>query len=309
MIRFLLRRICESIPVFFAIITATFFMARFVPGGPFDKEKSVPPETLEALNAYYGLNEPLGSQYLKFLKNLACGELGPSYKYSGWSVNELIAEKAKVSLELGFYALIFAVAFGLLLGVLAAVLKDKPSGKIIGAISLAGICLPSMVLAPVAILLFAIKLKCFNAMGWNFPSDAVLPSITLGLFYLAWIARLARASAIGELSKGYVKTARAKGLGAFKIYFVHVQRNAIQPVVSYLGPAAAGLLTGSFVVETIFQIPGLGKFFISSALDNDYTMVMGCVILYAGFIIIFNLISDLVLAALNPKIAKGFFEK
>ncbi len=309
MIRFLLRRICESIPVFFAIITATFFMARFVPGGPFDKEKSVPPETLEALNAYYGLNEPLGSQYIKFLKNLACGELGPSYKYSGWSVNELIAEKAKVSLELGFYALIFAVAFGLLLGVLAAVLKDKPSGKIIGAISLAGICLPSMVLAPVAILLFAIKLKCFNAMGWNFPSDAVLPSITLGLFYLAWIARLARASAIGELSKGYVKTARAKGLGAFKIYFVHVLRNAIQPVVSYLGPAAAGLLTGSFVVETIFQIPGLGKFFISSALDNDYTMVMGCVILYAGFIIIFNLISDLVLAALNPKIAKGFFEK
>ena len=309
MIRFLLRRICESIPVFFAIITATFFMARFVPGGPFDKEKSVPPETLEALNAYYGLNEPLGSQYLKFLKNLACGELGPSYKYSGWSVNELIAEKAKVSLELGFYALIFAVAFGLLLGVLAAVLKDRPSGKIIGAISLAGICLPSMVLAPVAILLFAIKLKCFNAMGWNFPSDAVLPSITLGLFYLAWIARLARASAIGELSKGYVKTARAKGLGAFKIYFVHVLRNAIQPVVSYLGPAAAGLLTGSFVVETIFQIPGLGKFFISSALDNDYTMVMGCVILYAGFIIIFNLISDLVLAALNPKIAKGFFEK
>lgn len=309
MIRFLLRRICESIPVFFAIITATFFMARFVPGGPFDKEKSVPPETLEALNAYYGLNEPLGSQYLKFLKNLACGELGPSYKYNGWSVNELIAEKAKVSLELGFYALIFALAFGLLLGVLAAVLKDKPSGKIIGAISLAGICLPSMVLAPVAILLFAIKLKCFNAMGWNFPSDAVLPSITLGLFYLAWIARLARASAIGELSKGYVKTARAKGLGAFKIYFVHVLRNAIQPVVSYLGPAAAGLLTGSFVVETIFQIPGLGKFFISSALDNDYTMVMGCVILYAGFIIIFNLISDLVLAALNPKIAKGFFEK
>lgn len=309
MIRFLLRRICESIPVFFAIITVTFFMARFVPGGPFDKEKSVPPETLEALNAYYGLNEPLGSQYLKFLKNLACGELGPSYKYSGWSVNELIAEKAKVSLELGFYALIFALAFGLLLGVLAAVLKDKPSGKIIGAISLAGICLPSMVLAPVAILLFAIKLKCFNAMGWNFPSDAVLPSITLGLFYLAWIARLARASAIGELSKGYVKTARAKGLGAFKIYFVHVLRNAIQPVVSYLGPAAAGLLTGSFVVETIFQIPGLGKFFISSALDNDYTMVMGCVILYAGFIIIFNLISDLVLAALNPKIAKGFFEK
>lgn len=309
MIRFLLRRICESAPVFFAIITATFFMARFVPGGPFDKEKSVPPETLEALNAYYGLDAPLYEQYFNYLKNLARGELGPSYKYSGWSVNELIAEKAKVSLELGFYALIFAAVFGLFLGVLSAVLKDKPSGKIIGAFSLVGICLPSMVLAPVAILLFAIKLKCFNAMGWNFPSDAVLPSITLGLFYLAWIARLARSSAISELSKGYVKTARAKGLGPFKVYFVHVLRNAIQPVVSYLGPAAAGLLTGSFVIETIFQIPGLGKFFISSALDNDYTMVMGCVILYAGFIIMFNLISDFALAALNPKIAKGFFGK
>lgn len=309
MIRFLLRRIIESIPVFFVIVTATFFMTRFVPGGPFDKEKSVPPETLEALNAYYGLDEPLYLQYFNYLKNLACGELGPSYKYNSWTVNELISEKAKISLELGFYALIFAIVFGLTLGVVAAALKDRPSGKIIGAFSLVGICLPSLVLAPVAVLIFAIKLKCFNAMGWNFASDAILPSIALGLFYSAWIARLARSSVISEMGAFYTRTARAKGLGNFKIYFVHILRNAIQPVVSYLGPAAAGLLTGSFVIESIFQIPGLGKFFISSALDNDYTMVMGCVILYAGFIIIFNLISDLVLALINPKIAKGFFNK
>ncbi|MBR4597554.1 MAG: ABC transporter permease [Opitutales bacterium] len=309
MIRFLLRRICEAVPVFFLIITAVFFMTRFVPGGPFDSEKSVPPETLEALNSYYGLDEPLPAQYAKFLKNLARGELGPSYKYHGWSVNELICEKAQVSLSLGVCALVFAIAFGLAAGVAAAAFKDRPFGKTLGAVSLAGICLPSMIVAPLAILLFAIKLKCFNAMGWNFAKDAVLPAITLGLFYSAWIARLARASVAEEMSKGYVRTARAKGLGGAKIYSVHVLRNAIQPVISYLGPAAAGLLTGSFVVETIFQIPGLGRFFISSALDNDYTMIMGCVILYAAFILLFNLVSDLALAAVNPKIAKGFFKK
>lgn len=309
MIKFLLRRICEAVPVFLLIITAVFFMARFVPGGPFDSEKSAPPETLEALNQYYGLDEPLHAQYFKFLKNLAHGELGPSYKYHGWSVNELICEKAKVSLELGVYALLFAVIFGLAAGVFAAAFKDRPIGRAVGALSLAGICLPSMVLAPLAILLFAIKIKCFNAMGWNFAQDAVLPAITLGLFYAAWIARLARAAAAEEAAKGYARTARAKGLGGFKIYCVHILRNAIQPVLSYLGPAAAGLLTGSFVIESIFQIPGLGRFFISSALDNDYTMIMGCVILYAAFILIFNLISDLALAAVNPKIAKGFFKK
>ena len=309
MIRFLLRRICEAIPVFFLIITAVFFMTRFVPGGPFDSEKSVPPETREALNSYYGLDKPLHAQYFIFLKNLSKGELGPSYKYHGWSVNELIREKAQVSLALGIYALAFAAAFGLAAGIAAAALKDRPIGKAVGAISLVGICLPSMLVAPMAILLFAIKLKCFNAMGWNFAKDAVLPAITLGLFYAAWIARLARTSVAQEISKGYVRTARAKGLGGFKIYSVHVLRNAIQPVISYLGPAAAGLLTGSFVIETIFQIPGLGRFFISSALDNDYTMIMVCVILYAAFILLFNLISDLALAAVNPKIAKGFFEK
>lgn len=302
---YFLRRLLGSVPVLLAIVTATFFMARFVPGGPFDREKPVAPETLEALNAYYGLDAPLAGQYFRYLKNLACGELGPSYKYQGWTVNELIADKAAVSLELGAYALAFALAFGLAAGIFAAVFSETRAGRLAGAASLAGICLPALVLGPVLILLFSIRLGWFNAMGWAYPSDAVLPALTLGLFYSAWIARLARASVLAELSKGYVRTARAKGCAPLKIYSVHVLRNAIQPVVSYMGPAAAGLLTGSFVVETIFQIPGLGRFFISSALDNDYTMIMGCVTVYAVFIVLFNLLSDMALAALNPRVARG----
>ncbi len=283
-------------------------MVRLVPGGPFDKEKALPPETLEALNSYYKLNEPLYVQYFSFLKNLAHGKLGPSYKYQGWTVNELLADQALVSLELGAYALLFALIFGLSLGLLSAIFRRNKIGKALSLFSLTGICLPAFVLGPILILIFSLRLSFFNAMGWHFLSDAVLPSLTLGLFYSAWIARLMRSSAISEIESPYIKTARAKGCAPFRIYFVHLLRNAIQPVVSYIGPAAAGLLTGSFVVETIFQIPGLGRFFISSALDSDYTMIMGCVIVYAFFIIAFTLLSDLLLAALNPRIAKEFKE-
>lgn len=306
MMRFVLKRILGAIPVFLIIVSAVFFMVRLVPNGPFDSEKSVPPETKQALNEYYGLDKPIHVQYFSFLKNLCKGELGPSYKYQGWSVNEIVAEKALVSLELGFYALCFAFLLGLCMGISATVFKDKFLGKFVSATSLAGICLPAFVLGPVLILIFSLKLKCFNAMGWHFASDAILPAISLGLFYSAWIARLTRSSFMSESQKAYSKTALAKGCSTSKIYFVHIMRNALQPIVSYMGPAAAGLLTGSFVVETVFQIPGLGKFFISSAIDSDYTMIMGCVIVYAFFILMFNLLADLALAVLNPRIAKEF---
>jgi oligopeptide transport system permease protein len=190
------------------------------------------------------------------------------------------------------------------LGVLSAAFRRGTLGTSFSALSLVGVCLPTMVLGPVLILLFSLKLKIFNTMGWNISGDIVLPAITLSFFYIAWISRLTRSGVVEELDRGYVKTARAKGVSESKIFCVHILRNALQPVVSYLGPAAAGLLTGSFVVESIFQIPGLGKFFVSSALDNDYTMILGCVMLYAGFILIFNLFSDVLLALLNPKIAK-----
>lgn len=304
MIRYFAKRLLEAIPVFFAIITAVFFMVRFVPGGPFDSERPVPPETLAALDEYYGLNKPLVRQYASFLGNLARGELGPSFKYGGWSVGEILAEKAAVSLELGACALAVALAAGLALGFAAAAFSGTKFGGFLSGMSLLGICLPSFVLGPLLIMIFAMKLEWFNAMGWNAPSDIVLPSITLAFFYAAWIARLARNGALDERPRGYVRTAFAKGASRGRVYFVHILRNAVQPVVSYLGPAAAALLTGSFVVETIFQIPGLGRFFISSALDNDYTMIMGCVMLYSAFIIGFNLLSDLLLAAVNPRIAR-----
>ena len=304
MIRYFAKRLLEAVPVFFAIITAVFFMVRFVPGGPFDSERPVPPETLAALDEYYGLNKPLVRQYALFLGNLARGELGPSFKYGGWSVGEILAEKAAVSLELGACALAVALAAGLVLGFAAAAFSGTKFGGFLSGMSLLGICLPSFVLGPLLIMIFAMKLEWFNAMGWNAPSDIVLPSITLAFFYAAWIARLARNGALDERPRGYVRTAFAKGASRGRVYFVHILRNAVQPVVSYLGPAAAALLTGSFVVETIFQIPGLGRFFISSALDNDYTMIMGCVMLYSAFIIGFNLLSDLLLAAVNPRIAR-----
>ena len=304
MIRYFAKRLLEAVPVFFAIITAVFFMVRFVPGGPFDSERPVPPETLAALDEYYGLNKPLFRQYASFLGNLARGELGPSFKYGGWSVGEILAEKAAVSLKLGACALAVALAAGLALGFAAAAFSGTKFGGFLSGMSLLGICLPSFVLGPLLIMIFAMKLEWFNAMGWNAPSDIVLPSITLAFFYAAWIARLARNGALDERPRGYVRTAFAKGASRGRVYFVHILRNAVQPVVSYLGPAAAALLTGSFVVETIFQIPGLGRFFISSALDNDYTMIMGCVMLYSAFIIGFNLLSDLLLAAVNPRIAR-----
>lgn len=305
MIKYFARRLCEAVPVFLLIVTAVFFMVRFVPGGPFDRERPAAPETIEALNAYYGLDKPLYAQYFSFLKNLAHGELGPSYKYPGWSVNEILAQKAAVSLQLGAFALIIALAIGFSVGFAAAAFPKGKIGAALSGISLVGICLPAFVLGPVLILIFSLKLKWFNAMGWNsLPTDAILPAFTLALFYAAWIARLVRSGVVEEKSRQYVRTAYAKGASGKRVYLVHIMRNALEPTISYLGPAAAGLLTGSFVVETIFQIPGLGRFFISSALDNDYTMIMGCVMLYAAFIIAFNLLSDLILAAVNPRIAK-----
>ncbi len=304
--KYFLKRFLEAIPVFLFIITAVWAMVRFVPGGPFDKERPASEETIAALNAHYGLDKPIHIQYFNFLKNLARGELGPSYKYNGWTVGEILAEKAVVSLQLGSVALVIALTIGLLIGILSAVFSKGALGITFSTLSLVGVCLPSMILGPVLILLFSLKLKIFNAIGWNFSSDIVLPAITLSLFYIAWIARLTRSGIVEQLNKNYVKTARAKGVSEVKIYTIHILRNALEPVISYLGPAAAGLLTGSFVVESIFQIPGLGKFFVSSALDNDYTMILGCVMLYAAFILIFNLLSDVLLAIINPKIAKEF---
>ena len=302
MLRFIARRLLQIVPVLFVIITATFFMVRFVPGGPFTAERAIPPEILRNLEAHYGLDQPLWQQYLTYLGKIARGDLGPSFKYSNRTVNEIIADKLPVSLELGGIALAVALVVGLTLGVLAAVRRNSWLDYVASSIGMLGICVPTFVLGPLLVLFFAIRLGWFNASGWYGPIDRVLPALTLGFAYAAYIMRLTRGGMLEVLNQDYIRTARAKGASEMRIVLKHALRGGLLPVVSFLGPAIAGILTGSFVIETIFQIPGLGREFVNSAFNRDYTLVLGTVILYAGLIVILNLAADVAQVWLNPKL-------
>jgi oligopeptide transport system permease protein len=302
MLRFIFRRLLETIPVFFIIITATFFMIRFVPGGPFTAERAVTPEVQRNLDKAYGLDKSLGAQYLDYLKMLARGDLGPSFKYANRTVNEIIADKLPTSLELGFLSLAVALLVGLTLGVLAAVKRNTWIDYVASSVAMVGVCVPTFVLGPLLVLVCAIHFGWMNASGWYSPIDRVLPSLTLGCVYAAYIARLTRGGMLEVLNQDYIRTARAKGAGESRVIFKHALRGGLLPVVSFLGPAVAGILTGSFVIETIFQIPGLGREFVSSAFNRDYTLVLGTVILYASLIVFLNLVVDVVQVWLNPKL-------
>ena len=302
MLRFTIRRLLQTIPVLFVIITATFFMVRFVPGGPFTAEKAIPPEILKNLEAHYGLDQPLWRQYLAYLGSIAHGDLGPSFKYANRSVNEIIAQKLPVSLELGSLSLLVALLVGLPLGVLAAVRRNSWLDYLASSIGLLGICVPTFVLGPLLVLLFAIQLGWVNASGWNDWPDRILPCLALGFVYAAYIMRLTRGGMLEVLNQDYIRTARAKGASETRVVLRHALRGGLLPVVSFLGPAIAGILTGSFVIETIFQIPGLGREFVNSAFNRDYTLVLGTVILYAGLIVILNLAADVAQVWLNPKL-------
>ncbi|HEX2099540.1 MAG TPA: ABC transporter permease subunit [Candidatus Synoicihabitans sp.] len=302
MFRFIARRLLETIPVLLIIITATFFMIRFVPGGPFTAERAVTPEILRNLEAHYGLDKPLFQQYLDYLGSLLRGDLGPSFKYPNRTVNEIIGDKLPVSLELGFLSLCVALAGGLVLGIAAAVKRNSWLDYLCSTAAMTGICVPTFVLGPLFVLFFAIHLGWFNASGWYSSIDRVLPAATLGLVYSAYIARLTRGGMLEVLNQDYIRTARAKGASELRVIFRHALRGGLLPVVSFLGPAIAGILTGSFVIETIFQIPGLGREFVNSAFNRDYTLVLGTVILYATLIIALNLIVDVVQVWLNPKL-------
>ncbi|HWA10119.1 MAG TPA: ABC transporter permease subunit [Opitutaceae bacterium] len=303
MLRFIARRLLETIPVLFIILTATFFMIRFVPGGPFTAEKAVTPEVMRNLERAYDLDKPLWQQYVRYLRSVVLhGDLGPSFKYPNRTVNEIIADKLPVSIELGSEALVVALVLGLTLGVLAAVKRNTWLDYACSSIAMIGICLPTFVLGPLLVLLFAIHFGWFNASGWYEPIDRVLPCLTLGCVYAAYVARLTRGGMLEVLSQDYVRTARAKGASEIRVIFKHALRGGLLPVVSFLGPAIAGILTGSFVIETIFQIPGLGREFVNSAFNRDYTLVLGTVILYATLIIGLNLVVDVVQVWLNPKL-------
>jgi oligopeptide transport system permease protein len=321
MLRFIARRILETVPVLFIIVTGTFFMIRFVPGGPFTAEKAVTPEVQRNLDAYYHLNDPLWKQYVDYLRDLcpkrfhptalargpdlkaAFGiDLRPSFRYANRTVNEIIAEKLPVSLELGLLALGVALSLGLTAGVIAAVKRNTWIDYAASALAMTGICVPTFVMGPLLVLFFAIKCGWFNASGWYSPIDRVLPSLTLGFVYAAYIARLTRGGMLEVLNQDYIRTARAKGASEARIIFRHALRGGLLPVVSFLGPAVAGILTGSFVIEMIFQIPGLGREFVISAFNRDYNLVLGTVLLYAVFVILLNLAVDVLQVWLNPKL-------
>lgn len=302
MLRFILQRILQAIPVLLTIVTAAFLMIRAAPGGPFAKEKKVPPEILQQLEAHYGLNKPLYRQYFDYLGHLIQGDLGPSYKYSNWSVNELIGAAFPVSLELGCWSLMVALIIGLPAGLIAATRPNSVRDYVPMSLSMLGICLPTFVLGPLLIGVFALWLGWYNSSGWDFPQDRVLPSLTLGIFYAAYVARLTRGGMLEILNQDFIRTARAKGASSSRVLWRHALRGGLVPVVSFLGPAIAGLITGSFVVETVFDIPGLGRFFVTSAFNRDYTMVMGTVLFYGTLIVFMNLLVDIVQVWLNPKL-------
>ena len=298
----IVKRILQAIPTLLIIATLTFILMKLTPGGPFDDEKSVSPEVKKLIESHYGMDKPIIEQYIFFLSNRLKGDFGPSYKYIGWDVHEIIAQSFPASLELGIYSLIISIIIGLPLGIAAALNHKRITETFLMGFSLIGICLPVFVLGPILIMVFSTNLGWVNPFGWYSFSDKILPSLTLGLFYAAFIARLTRSGMLDALKNQYIQTARAKGLSEIRIIFVHTLRTALTPVISYLGPAIAGMISGSFVIETLFFIPGLGSFFVNSAFNRDYTMVMGTVLFYAFLIIIFNLLVDIVQMWMNPKI-------
>lgn len=303
MLRFISNRLLQAIPVIWAVVTITFFLIRFAPGGPFDDEKAVPKEVKATLEAQYQLNQPLVEQYFSYLGQLLQGDLGPSFKYPGRTVNELIATGFPITAELGLYAMLIALVVGLSAGILAGLKPNSPTDITAMGLAMTGICLPAFLLGPLLILVFGIWLNWLPVSGWgNLPGDKLLPSITLGLAYAAYIARLSRAGMIETMNQDYIRTAYAKGLAPSRIVLVHALRSAILPVVAYLGPAFAGILSGSFVIESVFQIHGLGRFYVQAAFNRDYTLILGCTLFLATLIIVFNILSDIVNAWLNPSL-------
>ncbi len=307
--RFISYRLLQAIPVILAVITVTFFLVRVAPGGPFSAEKAVLPEVKAALEAQYRLDLPLFQQYVAYLGDLAQGEFGPSFKYPGRSVNELIGAGLPVTAELGLYALLVAVIIGGIAGVVAALRPNTAQDYIPMTAAMIGICMPSFLMGPLLVLVFGIYLDWLPVSGWgDIPGDKLLPAITLGSGYAAYIARLSRAGMLEVMSQDYIRTARAKGLPEWQVVIKHGLRGGLIPVVAFLGPAFAGLLAGSFVVETIFQIPGLGRFYVQAAFNRDYTMILGTTVFLSTLIVLFNLLSDILAAWMNPRLRAQFGE-
>jgi len=297
------QRLLGVIPTMLLLITVVFFLVRVAPGGPFDSEKALPPEIQANLEAKYHLDEPLLQQYFRYLGQIIVLDFGPSFQYKDWTVNELIAEGFPVSLTVGGLAMLLAFVVGTLVGITAALKQNSPVDYGTMGFAMLGISIPNFVVAPLLILLFAVYAGLLPAGGWDWSvKRMVLPVVTLALPVIAYIARLTRGSMIEVLHSNFIRTARAKGLPEREVIRRHALKPALLPVISFMGPATAGLITGSVVIERIYAIPGLGSYFVTGALNRDYTLVMGVVVFYGLLIILLNFVVDMLYAWLNPKI-------
>jgi len=302
MFAMLARRALLIVPTLWVIATVTFFLMRLAPGGPFRAEREIPPIAREQLMHKYGLDRSLGEQYVRFLSNAARLDFGVSYHYPGRTVREIIAEAFPVSAELGGWALLLALLMGVPLGVVAAVRKNGAVDLSAMSVALAGISIPNFVLGPVLVMAFSLGLFLLPPALWQGPASRVLPVVTLAVTYLAYIARLTRAGMLEVLRQDYIRTARAKGLSEPQVIVKHAFRIGVLPVVSFLGPAAARIVTGSIVVESIFAVPGLGRYLVNAAFNRDYTLVLGGVLFYALILIVLNLLVDVAYLALDPRV-------
>ena len=299
-----MRRLLGFLPTLFCIVTLSFFIVRLAPGGPFDQEQTLSPQIRENLNRLYGLDQPLGVQYLRYLSGLAHGDFGPSFKQRDFSVGELIAQGLPLSLTLGLAAVLVAIVLGIPLGVAAALHRNSITDYGITTLVVLAVAIPSFVTGPLFALLFGLYLHWLPVAGWE-EGEArylVLPVLTLSLPVAAYIARITRGSLLETLRANYVRTARARGLGDFRVLWRHALRPALLPVVSYLGPATAYVVTGSLVVETVFGLPGTGRYLVQGAINRDYTLIMGMITVYGALTLGLNLIADIVYGWLDPTV-------
>lgn len=307
MTNYFLRRLLGALPTLFVIVTLTFFLIRLAPGGPFDQEQTLPPEIRANLDAAYGLDQPLLVQYGRYLRGLAHGDFGPSFKYRDFTVTELIAQGLPISAGIGLGAVLLAVLIGIPAGALAALRRGRFTDRAVMGFAVLAIAIPGLVVAPLLALIFGVHLRWLPVAGWEPGTlrDMVLPVIALSLPLMAFIARLTRGSLLEVLSSPFVLAARARGLPERTVLIRHALKPALMPVVSYLGPATAAVLTGSLVIESIFNLPGMGRYLVQGALNRDYMLVMGAVIVYASLTLFLNLLVDLVYGWLNPRVRHG----
>lgn len=303
MARIILSRLFQGLLTLFVLVTITFFLVRLMPGSPYTDEKALPAHILEQLKAYVGLDKPLPVQYLTYLKNLLFEQdLGILLKKDGVKVAEIISESFPVSALLGVFSIGIALIVGIPAGIIAAVKKNGPLDYACLAAAMVGICLPSFVIGPLLAVFAGLGLKSLNVAGWNSPADWIMPALTLGMVNAAYLARLTRGGMLDVLNQDYIRTAKAKGVPGWRIVVKHALRGGLIPAIAYVGPAFAGMISGSFVIETIFQVPGMGQHFVNATTDREYFLIQGLVLFYGFLIVGANLLSDLAQIALNPRL-------